>query len=105
MDCSDEALIWIKSEKNGVKAWDKLMKKVDTRIINPGAACTGDLTSLMAVKLMSMAKGSYSAFSQKFEKIAAYIKIHGKPFKDELKYDFLITAIQHPAYTFLITSI
>lgn len=74
-----EGLIWIKNEKNGVKAWDILMKHFDVRTINPGAARTGDLTALIAIQLTSISRGSYGHFIQKFEKTAAYIKIEGKP--------------------------
>ena len=100
-----EALIWIKHETNGVKAWDTLMKHIDTRVINPGASRTGDLTKLAAIKLTSIARGSYANFIQLFEKTAAHIKINKKPLKDELKYNFLISAISHDDYSNLMTSI
>ena len=70
-----EGLIWIKNETNSVKAWDILMKHFDVRMINPGAARTGDLTALIVIQLTSISCGSYGNYIQKFEKTAAYIKI------------------------------
>ena len=93
-----EGLIWIKNETNGVKAWDTLMKHFDVRAINPGAARTGDLTALIAIQLTSISCGSYGNHIQKFEKTAAYIKIEGRPLRDELKYDFFLNGIKHDAY-------
>ena len=100
-----EGLIWIKNETNGVKAWDILMKHFDVRTINPGAARTGDLTALIAIQLTSIARGCYGNYCQKFEKTAAYIKIEGKPLRDELKYDFFLNGIKHDGYSSLMTTI
>ena len=58
-----------------------------------------------AIKLNSIAKGSYAKFILSFEKTAAYIKIDKKPLKDMLKYNFLIKGICHDEYSNLLTTI
>ena len=81
------------------------MTKYYSRIFNQGSARSTDMQTLQAIRLTSIAKGSYAHFISKFEKVAAHVRIDDKLLSDDTKYNFIIGQIEQEAYSLIMTTI
>ena len=100
----NEAFALIQDEENGVKAWDILMERYDSRVFNEASRRADDLSALLKIKLDSIKVGAFNSFISKFKDTAAHVKLEGKKVPQDFLYDLLIQAIQHPSYDMFLTT-